>query len=254
MKSMSTLALAAVALTLTGSVLWIASAKEDVAASASLAEMQTRAAELARQTQRLRDEKDIENLQRIYGYYQDKKLWSEVVSLFATGGTLELGQNGIYVGRERVRHFFSQFGLDGLKEGELYNHMQLQPVVHVAEDGQTAKGRWQGFNQAGEFGKRAVWGQGVYENEYVKEDGVWKIQAIHYYNHFTTPYEKGWAKEVLPSSRPVAKGYEPDRPPSVVYQGFPKYFVAPFHYPNPVTGQPPRIGVSAEAAAQGEKQ
>ena len=251
MKSISTLTLA-VALSLTGSVIWIASAKED-AASPSLAELQMRAAELARQTQQLRDEKDIENLQRIYGYYQDKKLWSDVVSLFAANGTLELGQNGVYVGRERVRHFFSQFGPDGLKEGQLNNHMYLQPVVHVADDGRTAKARWRGFNQAGEFGKRAVWGEGIYENEYVKEDGIWKLQSLHYFNSFTTPYEKGWAKEVLPPSRAVAKGYEPDLPPTIVYEGFPKYFVAPFHYPNPVTGEPPRIGVRADAVAQGEK-
>jgi hypothetical protein len=251
MKSISKLALAAIAIAMAGSV-WVVAAKEEPRSLPSLAELQQRAADLAAQTQRLRDEKEIENLQRIYGYYQDKKLWSEAVAMFAAQGTLELGQSGVYVGRERIRHFFSQFGPDGLKEGQLYNHMQLQPVIHVADDGTTAKGRWRGFNQAGEFGKRAIWGEGVYENEYVKEEGVWKIQKLHYFNSFTTPYEKGWAKEVMPSSRPVAKGFEPDLPPTVVYEGFPKYFVAPFHYPNPVTGKPPRIGVT-DAAAQGEK-
>jgi hypothetical protein len=252
MKSIPKLTLVAVAIMAAGSV-WIASAKEEPQSLPSLAELQQRAADLAAQTQRLRDEKEIENLQRIYGYYQDKKLWSEAVAMFAAQGTLELGQSGVYVGRERIGHFFSQFGPDGLKEGQLYNHMQLQPVIHVAEDGKTAKGRWRGFNQAGEFGKRAIWGEGVYENEYVKEDGVWKIQKLHYFNSFTTPYEKGWAKEVMPASRPVAKGFEPDLPPTVVYEGFPKYFVAPFHYPNPVTGKPPRIGVT-DAAGQGAKQ
>jgi hypothetical protein len=39
----------------------------------------------------------------------------------------------------------------------------------------------------------------------------------------------------------------PDLPPTVTYLAYPSYYVEPFHYPNPVTGNPmpapdPRAG------------
>jgi hypothetical protein len=211
--------------------------------------VQTQVATVAHQAQLLRDEKQIEKLQRSYGYYIDKKLWDQVADLFADDGTMELGQNGVYIGKAHIRRAFEQISSEGLKDGELFNHMQLQPIVHVAADGKTAAGRWRGLNQAGEYGKRAIWGEGVYENEYVKENGVWKIKSLHYYASFTTPYEKGWAKEVLPVRREVASGFEPDRPPTLQYEAFPKYFVPPFHFVHPVTGKPPRAGAGGQKSA-----
>ena len=41
------------------------------------------------------------------------------------------------------------------------------------------------------------WATGIYENEYVKEDGVWKIRRLHLYPTMVTPYEEGWGKESL---------------------------------------------------------
>jgi hypothetical protein len=235
---------------------WMAAAQNEAAPDPLLADMQRKADAVTREAQLLRDEKDIEKLTRGFGYYLDKKMWDQVVALFADDATFELGQNGVYAGKASIRHALDQFGPQGLQHGELFNHMLLQPVVHVSDDGNTAKARWRGFNQAGVFGKRAVWGEGIYENEYVKQDGAWKIGKLHYFNSFTTPYEQGWAKEVMPSRREVAKGFEPDLPPSVTYEAFPQYFVPPFHYPNPVTDRPPTIGKAAvtQTVSQGEKQ
>jgi hypothetical protein len=217
---------------------------------ASLTDLQARSAALTHEIGLLRDEKSIEKLQRSWGYYLDKKLWDHVADLFADDGTFELGLSGVYVGKPSIRHSLDQFGPSGLQRGELFNHMLLQPIVHVADDGASAKARWRGFNQAGVYGSRAIWGEGVYENEYVKQNGIWKISKLHFFNSFTSPYEKGWAKEVAPAQRPVKKGFEPDRPPSLMYEAFPKFFVPPFHYPNPVTGKPPQIGAAATGAAQ----
>ena len=41
---------------------------------------------------------------------------------------------------------------------EGYNHLQLQPVIHVAPDARSAKGRWRAVIQVGELGKTARWG------------------------------------------------------------------------------------------------
>jgi len=86
-------------------------------------------------------------------------------------------------------------GKYGRQPGELHNHMQLQGVVNVDPDGETAKGRWRAFAQiAGPLpnGVRTVRSEGVYEDEYVKEDGRWKFKKMHWYITFTTAYEDGW--------------------------------------------------------------
>jgi hypothetical protein len=58
---------------------------------------------LAHRVQLLRDEQELENLQRIYGYYLDRAMWDQVADLFAKNGTIEMGLSGVYTGRERVR-------------------------------------------------------------------------------------------------------------------------------------------------------
>ena len=44
----------------------------------------------------------------------------------------------------------------------------------------------------GQLGGSARWEQGIAENDYVKENGVWKISRIDYYLETAGPYETGW--------------------------------------------------------------
>src|SRR5208282_2743107 len=54
----------------------------------------------------LQDINDIKRLQRAYGYYVDAGQWDKVASLFARDGTVEIGLDGVYRGRERVYQYF----------------------------------------------------------------------------------------------------------------------------------------------------
>ncbi len=184
--------------------------------------------------QRLEDESAIENLQRIYGFYVDKQLWKEAADLFADDGTLEIGGQGVFAGKSRVLEYLVRISPDGLTRGKLFNHLQLQPIIDVAPDGKTAKGRWRFLSELGEYRKSAAWGAGTYENEYVKEGTIWRIKTLHAYSRFCTPYADGWGKSTSPGARPE-KGLPPDRPPTVMYEPYPATFAAPFHYKNPVT-------------------
>jgi hypothetical protein len=49
-------------------------------------------------------------------------------------------------------------------------------------------------------GADARWESGTFENEYAKENGVWKISRIHYYPEIAGTYEQGWrtVKSPLP--------------------------------------------------------
>jgi hypothetical protein len=214
---------------------------EDVAGRIEAA--RGRLAALAERAARVDDVNEIENLQASYGYYVDKMLWDEVLDLFTTNGTMEIGPSGVYVGKDSIRRYLYSLsgGRQGPLEGELYEHLQLQPIVTVAPDGRTAKGRWRAFIMTGTHGAGSGgnWGEGPYENEYVKEDGVWKISKLHWYATFIAPYEGGWLETDAAAVDRYARGrgVEPDLPPSESYEPYPGVYVPPFHYDNPVTGQ-----------------
>jgi hypothetical protein len=223
-----------------------ARALEPARARASMEQLAERAARLAHTAQRLEDQNAIVNLQRVYGFYTDKQMWTEAADLFADGGTIEIGGSGVYVGKARVLEYLRSLGPEGPQPGRLFDQMQLQPIVHVAPDGTTAKARWRLFAQEAVSGEFAHWGVGVYENDYIKDEGVWKIQNLHGYTTMYTPYEDGWGKTALPLAKPSTE-LPPDRPPSVSYEAYPAVFVAPFHYENPVAGarEPSSIELAA---------
>jgi hypothetical protein len=201
-----------------------------------LAKVETRAA-------RVDDVDEIEKLQSSYGFYTDKMLWEEVVDLFADDGTLEIGPSGVYVGKDSIRRYLYSLsgGKQGPLEGVLFEHFQLQPIVTVAVDGESAKGRWRSLLMTGVYGAESGgnWGEGTYENEYVKQDGVWKIQKLHWYTTFIAPYKGGWLEvdPKLVDEYAMGRGVEPDRPPSEQYEPYPGVYVPPFHYNNPVSGR-----------------
>ena len=216
-----------------------------VAGDISIGSLAERAGRLEHEIAVIEDENTIENLQRTYGFYIDKGLWSQAADLFAADGTIEIGNSGVYVGKDRVLAYLRTRGAEFPQEGRLSDRMQLQPVVHVAPDRGTAKGRWRLFEQDAVWGEYANWGAGIYENEYAREDGVWKIRRLHMYSTMKTPYEDGWGKTALPDPGP-SEELPPDQPTSVPHDPFPAVFVAPFHYENPVTGAP----VYAESAGE----
>jgi len=176
------------------------------------------------------DYRDICNLQAGYGYYVDKGLWDEAADLFAVDGTLEIAGRGIYVGRERVRAYLKRLPAYG--RGVIFNHMQLQPVVHVDSESGTAKARWRTFIIIGFLGNHARWGEATYENAYIRQDGIWRIAKLHGIINFYVEYDQGPAKGGVPLLRSL-DGLQPDLPPSFEYEAYPEPVIAPFHYDRP---------------------
>jgi SnoaL-like domain len=200
---------------------------------------------LTARVEKLEGTRAVKKLQRAFGYYVDRGLWGEAADLFTDDGTIEIGIDGVYVGKVRIREYLRRLhgGQEGLIYGQLNEWMQFQPAVFMARDGRSAAARWLDHGMLGQYKKHAEWRDGVYENTYAKDGGVWKIKSLHLYVNFVVPYEKGWARlkpgEALAQSA-ASKAFPPDRGPTVNYRPFPEPYVPPFQAPNPVTGRPVR--------------
>ncbi len=201
----------------------------------------------------LQDIHAIRTLHFKYGYYMDKCLFGEIVELFSADAEIHF-LGGIFRGQAGAQRLYGgATGLNGPVNGMMFEHLHAQDIVDVAPDRRTAKGRFRCLLQGGvhESKKDAppripsqFWEGGLYENSYVKEDGVWKIQVFGYNVVWQATYEQGWAHasgEVLMVS-PYKKTYPEDpRGPDEIRTStprvWPQQFIVPFHYPNPVTGK-----------------
>ncbi|MEO5924525.1 MAG: nuclear transport factor 2 family protein [Bryobacteraceae bacterium] len=167
-------------------------------------------AQLMSHVKHLEDEAAVQNLQHMYGYYMDRKHFDDVADLFVKGGTWN-GKADVRASLEAL------YGAPAIRYGELFDHIMLGTVASVAPDGKTAMARSTELAQIGLINEFARWELGTYENRFVKEGGVWKLQAVNYYRRLVTPFDQGWAK-----------------------QGLADFSFPAFHYPNPVTLKAPR--------------
>jgi hypothetical protein len=218
--------------------------------------LQDQVERLTRELGVLQDIQAVRTLHFKYGYYFDACLYEELVDLFADDAELKF-LNGIYRGKAGVRRLYCDWlrnlwtgGRDGPVHGLLYDHLMLQDVVDISPDRRIAKGRFRalmmgGFHESVDLGDRPMprqsWEAGVYENEYVKEDGVWKFRLFDYSLIWQASYEKGWAGSTV-HLKPLTRTYPEDPTgPDELLPGAPEAWphtrVVPFHYPHPVTGK-----------------
>lgn len=201
----------------------------------------------------LADLRALENLQRTYGFLVDKALWRDTADLFTDDGRLEIGGRGVFVGRDRIAHYYRFLGPEGPLAGRIINHLQLQPVFTIAPDGLHAKGRARFLAVGGDRRDKeqraadsvgvpatspSYLGIGIYENDYRKEGGVWKIANLKAYFRMYTFDQDGWAKRALPLTKPEPT-LPPDLQPTEQYGIYPETFIAPVHFDHPVTGATP---------------
>ena len=217
---------------------------------------------LAARVGRLEDVNAIRKLHYAYGYYIDMCLYDEVVQLFAADGEV-IFLSGIYRGHEGVarlyKTWFGNFftgGRPGPVDGFLLDHFQMQDIVTVAEDRRTAKGRFRALLAGGSHVSRPdkpeglplqFWEAGLYENDYVRDDGVWKIRRLDYRVQWQADYEAGWARQeahLAPASVTYPENpLGPDELLEVRRPMWPKRAHVEFHYAHPV--------VQAEMARRG---
>lgn len=204
----------------------------------------------------LEDVNAIRKLHFAYGYYMDVTRYDEVVKLFAEDGEV-IFLSGVYRGHESIARlykgwfqtFFTE-GRPGPVNGFLLDHFQMQDIITVAPDGETAKGRFRALLAGGNHESRAYrpeglpdqfYEAGIYENDYVREDGVWKIKRLDYVLQWQAEYEKGWT-HTTSHLQPATRTYpeNPVGPDEILTErrpAWPDRQDVPEHYLHPVTGE-----------------
>ncbi|TFV84114.1 nuclear transport factor 2 family protein [Microbacterium sp. dk485] len=162
----------------------------------------------------------VKRLQHTWGHYADAADFSAMADLFSTNGRLILGDERAD-GREAIRLLLVSAMGQGAPEprpDRLNVRLLMSPVVTVAADGRTARGRWHELALIGRQGVHATWSGGIQENEYVREDGVWKIRQIHHHPQFAGEHREGWhsVNEAVPL---VPFHFTPDEAGTIIRKG-----------------------------------
>ena len=211
---------------------------------------------LQTQIDRINDIEEIKILQHCYGYYLEHFMVTEFADLFANdpdaalhmiGGKTQGLKGASQVGKEEIKKGTSLFSPESSPNPETLHSLTFSSgIVHVAEDGKTAKGRW--------YGQAAVstpHGRGInesfslflYENDYVKQNGVWKFKTVRC--HIVYTYQNPQSGFVNPArfwTKVEGPDFNPEPPPEAmvgpsfdVATEYPSGYIVPFHFKHPVT-------------------
>lgn len=150
-------------------------------------------ADLTRRIARLNDEDDVRNLQDAYGYYVDRKMWSDVIDLFTDDCAVEIAGVGKFTGRDGARRAMERMGAEGLSHGQLNERAIFDLVVDVQPGGQEAITRGVELGMLGEADKhQGAWEFAVFRNRFVKEGGLWKLKELRITPLLHADYARGW--------------------------------------------------------------
>jgi hypothetical protein len=193
----------------------------------------------------LEDIEAIKKLQKAYGCYVEHMMHDEIIDCFSDSPEVVLNWlEGQWIGKDGVRRYFNRPAGTAPDPMFLHQVMQLVGVIDVSPDGNRGWGRWYSFGgifmpRDGKVQRSFV--NGIYENEYIKENGIWKILKIKWMIPYSVRIDEGWntAEGV---TAPFYKGGatfgpKPDIPVDVTDLRYVSGYVFPFHYKHPVTGK-----------------
>ncbi len=180
------------------------------------------------------DKNAVRNLQNIYGYYVDRRMWDDVADLFETDATLDIAGLGQWQGPKSIRRGLEREGPAGLPASILNEHVQFPPIITMSPDGREARARGLELAMTGDNAGKGYWAVSIFENRYVKRDGVWRIAQMQIFPRFRSDYAEGWGKSRLDPVAPN-EAQKPDAPSALEKGSLPA-----FSWQHPVTGQPIR--------------
>jgi len=212
-----------------------------------LEELEAKVKVLEARQQKTEDIEAINKLQNAYGYYLEHWQEEELIGLFSHNPevAVEINDFGLFKGWKAVKecykfedHYPNYPGMKKAPGEYLHILMPIAGIVDLAPDGKTAKGRWYGFflgAQRREGKLRSLIGAGIWENDFIKEDGTWKILKIFWNDIISSPLDEGWVK--TPDMLNPKHKESPAPGPNTTFLHYPSGYIFPYHYKNPVTGK-----------------
>ncbi|MEO5923563.1 MAG: nuclear transport factor 2 family protein [Bryobacteraceae bacterium] len=201
-------------------------------------------ASLQKRIEILNDEDRVRNLQGAYGFYQDRKMWDDVVDLFAQDGVVEVAGQGVWRGPAGVRRWLQTMGPAGLTHGQLNDRVQNDVTVTIAAGGNEAFARGIELGMLGEADQEKGWWEvATFYNRFVKEDGVWKIREMRRFPLVKTDIFVGWGHSRIVDAVPTGAN-APDAKATEVGVVMPAFAAV-----HPVTGKVVKAAGSAKLVA-----
>jgi len=155
--------------------------------------------ELRARIQVLEDIEDIKRLRSKYFRCLDGKLWDEMAECFTEDVTTSYFNGELkFNGRDATIQFFKL----GLTDALLGLHHGHHPEIEITSE-TTARGTWELYNYL--IDKEHNVGQrigGVYQDEYIRENGQWKIKSIVCNQLF----QETWDRQDIPSLKLILRG------------------------------------------------
>lgn len=175
-------------------------------------DLETRIRELAAEnnalynrSERIASQIAINNLQGLYTFLWEaneyERIWNEVFAHNDPGVRCEIGDSGAYEGIESVKRFWMALENMEPKRGYMSFIIPMTAYIVLGKDRKTAKGMWTNLGPHADYTGisperlTAYWFVGKYDNEYVKEDGKWKLRSLHNLVYIRSPYDKGWLSD-----------------------------------------------------------
>ena len=138
------------------------------------------AGDLARRIQRLEDIEAIKQLKARCSLHVDRGERDAFADLFVGDGEF-VGAFQTLVGRAAIR---------AARFWPFMVHYVSNPIIDVVGD--RASGVWYFLRPYTAPDGKAHWASGVYDDDYLRVDGIWRFKRIRIVNFFACPYDQGW--------------------------------------------------------------
>lgn len=167
----------------------------------------------------LADVQEIEQLFNRYVYMlvtmDFDNIYDECFSQTRSDVSIQASDSGVYIGGEHIKErFFGKF-MNFIKTvpGAFTMHLASNLTIEVSEDGTKARSVALSPGCATDPQNReALWIWGTFRDDYIKENGEWRILHHAFVPLFRSPYDKGWTNLAVGTQLSKVSGNMADGP------------------------------------------